>query len=262
MNTPSREVLDLEHRAADLGLELREELGELAADHAAHELVGVHVGRAPVVRDLAVAQDGDGVADREDLVEPVGDEEHAGAALLERSDHPEEPLDLVPGERRGGLVHDQHARVEGQRLGDLDDLLVGDAQAADRLLGVELDAEAVHQLLHGVVERAAVDAPHRPERVAAHHHVLRDGEVGEERRLLVDHRDARVARVGRTVEGDGLAVDQHLALVGPLHTGEHAHDGRLPGAVFTRERSYLTRTQSDRDRSRSTHRPVGLACAF
>ena len=59
----------------------------------------------------------------------------------------EQALDLVPGQRRGRLVHDQHARVEAQRLGDLDDLLVGDREAAHRLLGVERDAEAVEQLL-------------------------------------------------------------------------------------------------------------------
>ena len=38
-----------------------------------------------------------------------------------------------PARQRGGrLVHDDHARVEGERLGDLDDLLVGDREAADR----------------------------------------------------------------------------------------------------------------------------------
>ena len=35
-------------------------------------------------------------------------------------------------QRGGRLVHDQHARVEAQRLGDLDDLLVGDREAAHR----------------------------------------------------------------------------------------------------------------------------------
>ena len=53
----------------------------------------------------------------------------------------------APGERGGRLVHDQHARVEAERLGDLDDLLVGDRQAADRALGVEPHAEAVEQIL-------------------------------------------------------------------------------------------------------------------
>ena len=41
----------------------------------------------------------------------------------------EQPLDLGTGQCRGGLVHDQDPGVEAQRLGDLDDLLVGDRQA-------------------------------------------------------------------------------------------------------------------------------------
>ena len=56
-------------------------------------------------------------------------------------DHAEQPLDLDAGQRGGRLVHDQHAGVERERLGDLDDLLVGDRQAAGRPLGVERDAE-------------------------------------------------------------------------------------------------------------------------
>ena len=99
-----------------------------------------------------------------------------------------------------------------ERLGDLDDLLVGDREAAHGLLGVEAHAEAVHQLLDAVrCSARAVDAPQRAERVAAHHHVLRHREVGEERRLLIDHGDAGVARVGRAVEVDRRAVDQHVA---------------------------------------------------
>src|SRR4029079_3193046 len=104
-------------------------------------------------------QDGDGVADREDLVEPVRDEQHRGAALAQRLDDPEQALYLVPGQRRRRLVHDQYARVEGERLGDLDDLLIGDREAAHRLLGIELNAEALQQLAHRAMRRAAVDPP-------------------------------------------------------------------------------------------------------
>ena len=39
--------------------------------------------------------------------------------------------DLVRRERRGRLVEDEDARVDGQRLGDLDELLVGHREAAD-----------------------------------------------------------------------------------------------------------------------------------
>ena len=71
----------------------------------------------------------------------------AAPLLAQRAHDLEQPLDLRARERGGRLVHDQHARVEAQRLGDLDDLLVGDRQAAHRALGVEPHAEPVEQLL-------------------------------------------------------------------------------------------------------------------
>ena len=143
----AREALDLEHLLADLRVLLREERGEVAPDHAADHLVGRHVGGPRVVDDRAVAHDRDGVADREDLVEAVRDEQHGRAVLLQRPHDGEQPRDLGPRERGGRLVHDQHARVEAQRLGDLDDLLVGDREPAHGALGIEADAEAVEQAL-------------------------------------------------------------------------------------------------------------------
>ena len=71
----------------------------------------------------------------------------AAPALLQRAHDAEQALDLLARQRGGRLVHDQHARVEAQRLGDLDDLLVGDREAADRPLGIEPDAQAVEQAL-------------------------------------------------------------------------------------------------------------------
>ena len=109
---------------------------------------------ARVVHDRAVAHHRDGVADREDLLEAVRDEQHGRAVLAQRAHDAEQPLDLGPGERGGRLVHDQDARVEAERLGDLDDLLVGDREAADRPLGVEPHAEAVEQPLDLAVHRA------------------------------------------------------------------------------------------------------------
>ena len=51
------------------------------------------------------------------------------------------------GERGGGLVHDQDARVGPQGAGDLDQLLLGHAQAAGWSVGVDRRADPVEQAL-------------------------------------------------------------------------------------------------------------------
>ena len=104
--------------------------------------------------------------------------------------------------------------------------------------------------------------PQRAERLAAHEDVLRDRQVGEERRLLVDHRDAGVPGVGGAVEADGLAVEQHVARVGAVHAGEHLDERRLAGAVLARERVRLAGAQRERDVPRSAHGAEGLARAL
>ena len=47
-----------------------------------------------------------------------------------------EQLDLVVGQRRGRLVHLDDRGVEADRLGDLDDLLLGDRERADQRAGL------------------------------------------------------------------------------------------------------------------------------
>jgi hypothetical protein len=80
--------------------------------------------------------------------------------------------------RRGGLVHDQHPRVGAERLGDLDDLLIGDRQPAGGARRVDAHAEPGEQLLGLRADRGAVDHAQAAPGVAAHHDVLRDRQVG------------------------------------------------------------------------------------
>ena len=258
----AREPVHAQHGRADRGLLLREQRAELATDHPADHLVRCHVGDPRVVHDGAVAHHRDGVTDREDLFQAVRDEQHRRALLAQRPHDVEQPLDLGARKRGGRLVHDQHARVEAERLRDLHDLLVGDRQAADRALGVEPHAEAVEQVLDAPVHRPPVDPLERAERVVAHDHVLRDAEVREQRRLLVDHRDARVARVVRGVEVDRRAVDEHLARVAADHAAEHLHERRLAGAVLAHERPDLAGPQRDVAIAKGVDGAVGLAHAL
>ena len=92
--------------------------------------VAIEVARPVSIADeVAVAQHGDAVGDAVDLLHAVADEHHRHAARLRSATTREQPLDLALRQRRRRLVHDQHAGVERQRAGDLDELLLGGAQA-------------------------------------------------------------------------------------------------------------------------------------
>jgi hypothetical protein len=110
------------------------------------------------------------------------------------------------------------------------------------------------------VHRAAVDPLEGSERVVAHHDVLRDAEVGEERRLLVDDGDAGVTRVVRRVEVDAGAVDEHLAGVAPDHPAQHLDERRLAGAVLPHQRPDLAGAQAEVPVVQRTNGPVRLRC--
>ena len=68
----------------------------------------------------------------------------ARPCALQVADDAEELVDLGPAQRRGRLVHDDQPRLHRQRAGDLDHLLLGDRQVADRASsGSTVEADAV-----------------------------------------------------------------------------------------------------------------------
>ena len=170
-----------------------EELPHLAADHAAdgrgRRQLGARRGRDPA----AVAQDRDAVGDLEDLFHAVGDEEDRHALLAQGVHDAEELLHLVRREGGGRLVHDQDAHVEGDGLGDLDGLLLGEGQPAGRLADVEPHVEPGEDLARLALHPAPVDDLAAV--AVADEDVLGDREVGEDHRLLVDGGDAEALRV-------------------------------------------------------------------
>ena len=99
-------------------------------------------------------------------------------------------------------------RVRRQRLRDLDELLVGDREAARQPVGVEPDAELLEDGGRLAAHPPAVDAAEPLERLHADEDVLGDGQVGEERRLLEDDRDPGGLRLLGVVEDRLLAVEQ------------------------------------------------------
>src|SRR6185295_15676839 len=88
------------------------------------------LGPGPGRHPAAVAQDRHAIGDLEDLFHTMRDEEDGHPLVPEGLDDLEQPPDLMFGERGRRLVHDQDPDLQGERLGDLDGLLLRQGQAA------------------------------------------------------------------------------------------------------------------------------------
>ena len=95
------------------------------ADHRAQRK-GIRPRRHPRQGDSAVLEDRHRVDEFDDFVEAVGNVEDRDATLLQPPQQSVQACDLGEAERGRRLVEDQHRRVEGERLNDFDQLLLGD----------------------------------------------------------------------------------------------------------------------------------------
>ena len=187
---------------------------------------------------LAVSQDRHAIAELEDLVQPVRDEDDAPALRDEVARGLEHALDLRLAERRGRLVENEEARVTDEEAGDLDELPLADRERLHR--GPELDvakAELVENAPCVLGEAAApVDERHveAPEK-----DVVLDAQLRHETQLLVHERDAVCLRVMWVPERDLLAVEADHAFVRPDEADESLHEGALAGAVVPADRVHL-----------------------
>ena len=84
---------------------------------------------------------------------PVGDEAHLGEAMGDAddcrprgghpADVPEQHLHRFLVERCGRLVENEHAGIDGERLGELEEVLVDDRQGVDAIFEVRFEADVV-----------------------------------------------------------------------------------------------------------------------
>ena len=203
-------------------------------------------------RDLAVLEDRHPVGEPRHLAHAVGDVDDRRAAGLDPVDGAEQELAFLLVERRGRLVHHHHLGVERDRLGDLDHLLAGDVEVRHQRVGVDADVEEVeHAARLGAHSGGVDDAAAR--RLAAEEDVLRHRSLGQQRELLVDHRDADPERLHRVGEGPRLAAEAHLAGVGPKDPGEDLDQRRLAGAVLADERMRLAGAAIEADVAQRVH---------
>ena len=186
--------------------------------------------------DLAAAQDGRRVAERDDLVQLVRDVENRAAAGGEMLQRLEQLLDLLGRQHRGRLVHDEQPRVQEERAHDLDALPLADAQGRDDAAGIELEMVGVQNPVELSEEFARGEAA-----VEAERNVFQNRHRLEQREVLEHHADAEASRGARIGDARRRAVENDLTLVGREDAVDHLDEGRLAGAVLAEQGVNLPR---------------------
>ncbi len=194
------------------------------------------------------------VRDLLDLVELVADDDARDALGLQPDDQVEQVLRVVLVQGRGGLVEDEQLDVLVQRLRDLHELLLADADVLDLRVRVVTQADAGEQVLGTQLRGGPVDGAEAAGLVAEEQ-VLGDRELRDQRELLVDDHDAGLLGLLDVREADFLALEDDLAGVGAVRVdaGEDLHQGRLAGTVLAADRVDLAGTDVERDLRECLH---------
>ena len=236
------EVFDLEDLFALFAGHAGEFLLDLAAHHMGDDLVDGGVGEVHGGDVLAVAHDGHAIHDMLQFLQTVGDVDDAMVRGAQVPDDAEEILDLARGERGGGLIHDEDARVHGKRLGDLHHLLLGDGQIAHHRAGGDVDLEPA-QHFGGLCLHLALAEHHAAHLLTAQEHVFCHGEVAAHVELLVDDGHACGLRLLGGEVAIRLALDFHVAAVAGVDAAQDLHQRGFARAVLAQKRHDLAASQ-------------------
>ncbi len=204
------------------------------------------------VGEVAAVEEGhDAVADVEDVVQAMADEDDADAVRAQVLDEVEDLAHLAHGQRRCRLVHDDDLGFEGRGTGDGDSLALTTGQLLDPLgHGLDLDVQIVEvldgPLLVGLVVHD-VEGSDASGQLAAQEDVLVDAQVPRQGQVLVDHLDTQHTGVGRAVETDWMALHEDLARARRVESGEALHERRLARAVVANDSEDLTALEGQAD---------------
>ena len=183
-------------------------VGLAAADHPSDQLVAIELRDRRSRRGVpAVAEDGDTIADREDLLELVRNVEDRDALAPQAPDRLEERLGLVERDRGGRLVEEQDARVQRQGAGDFDQLLLCRAEALDTVGRPDVETDPLHVRPRLAVDPFPGDPLPRPADDPLEEDVLARGEGRHQAPFLVDDADAVGKCLARTGDIGVAAVD-------------------------------------------------------
>lgn len=211
------------------------EVFDFASDHEFDDPIDGEFVDGSASDCLSVAEDRDAVGDAGYFLEEVGDIDDGDALGFEVLDEAEEVFDVASGEATGGFIEDEDTAAGGECAADFDELLGGDREFGDGLVGLDIGVLELAEGLGGAGADFVLVDPAPAGGFDAEEEVFFDCEVWGEGEFLVDHGDAELACLEGVLGLVGLAVEAHGAFIGGMGTGEHLHEGAFAGAIFADE---------------------------
>src|SRR5262245_2741566 len=157
------------------------------------------------------------------------------ASIAEPADELVESLGFMLRQAARRLIKDDDPGTGADGGRDLQHLLLAGRELADAAADVNLRADDGQHRLGLLPHRAPVEESARS-RKRAEAEVLGNRQVLAERKLLVDHADARRERLLGAIEYNRLSEENETAGIGPVDAGQDFSQRALAGAVLTTER--------------------------
>jgi len=225
-------------RVSAMSCEARDTLSQRLArlaEHETHEIDALEPCERTRRHERAVAQDGDAIAHRIQLVEAVADVDDGRPLRLEAANEVMQDRHLALGQGARRLVEHEDPGAERHATRDGDHLLSRSVQGAECRFGIDVETEAREQRLRlGVHSRPVDESP--PTRFAAEEHVLGHRAQSQEMNLLMHRAHASGLRLGRRFEVDRSVAEKHRAVIAMVRAGHDLHERGLAGAILTDER--------------------------
>ncbi|MCY1429840.1 hypothetical protein D9M71_457720 [compost metagenome] len=188
----------------------------------------------------------------------MGDVDDGHATLAQALDLGEQQLHLAGGEHRRGLIKNQYMTIADQVAGDLDHLLMADAQLADRGIRVDgVQADLGHGRHRQLAQALAIDPAGAPGQIVEKQ-VLGHGQGRQQVELLHDHAHAQPLGGSAAARQIRLALIEHVPGGGHFEAADDLRQGALARPVFAGQGQHFTPAQAQVDIAE--HRlGVGLA---
>ena len=192
---------------------------KLPPDHEFDDVRNSKSGQRTRDHMLAVAQHRHIVADVKDLLQPVRDVERGHATPLQALENFKKAIDLLGGQGCRRFVENEKLAFVAKRLGDLDQLKLGNAEAARQCRRSHVEADLFQEFRRSAVHRLIVHQAISARQMLKQQ-VFCHREVGKRMQFLVNDPDARLERLQRRGRMVLFAVKQDVTVIRPENAAE------------------------------------------